>query len=326
MTVRGRGGVMRRRGLVFAALGLVSLTLVSCAAPHEQDPPALSVTAAPDPVADDAKRRLAELTLTDKVASLLMLHQPGTDAAALRSFAAGYGLGGLILMRDNIPGSAGAMRAMTAAASVDPDLPLLIGIDQEGGEVSRMADDLALGADALRSLPPQAAQDAFRSRSTLLRSVGVNVNFGIVADVTADPQSFLYGRVLGTDPDSASDRVAAAVAGEQGQVLSTLKHFPGHGAAPGDSHRSIPVTPLGYRDWMAREAPPFRAGIAAGAEVVMFGLLTYSSVDQQPAGLSPVWHDILRSKLGFTGVTITDDMLMLQHSGRPEYADPVENA
>ncbi|MBC7441739.1 MAG: glycoside hydrolase family 3 protein, partial [Ramlibacter sp.] len=90
--------------------------------------------------------------------------------------------------------------------------------------------------------------------------------------------------------------------------------------------RSIPVTPLGYRHWMAREAPPFRAGIAAGAEVVMFGHLTYSSVDQQPASLSPVWHDILRSKLGFTGVTITDDMLMLQHSGRPEYADPVENA
>ncbi len=76
----------------------------------------------------------------------------------------------------------------------------------------------------------------------------MSVNFGIVADLTADPSSFLAGRVLGTDPASASARVAAAVTGERRRVLSTLKHFPGRGAAPGDSQRSIPSTPLGYQD------------------------------------------------------------------------------
>ncbi len=109
-------------------------------------------------------------------------------------------------------------------------------------------------------------------------------------------------------------------------MLSTLKHFPGHGATNGDSHRGVPSTALGRTDWLAEVAPPFRAGIAAGAEVVMFGHLAYTAVDPRPASLSPEWHAILRTELGFDGVAITDDMLMLQQSGLPQYADPVENA
>jgi beta-N-acetylhexosaminidase len=266
------------------------------------------------------------MTLTEKVASLLMLHRPGTDAGALRSFAGSYGLGGLILMADNVPASAPALAALTAGASSDPGLPLLLGIDQEGGTVSRLAGDRASGADALKSLPAEATTDAFTSRSTLLDDAGINLNFGIVADVTADPHSFIYDRVLGTDAATGGPRVAAAVAGEHGRVLSTLKHFPGHGATGEDSHRAIPSTGLSRADWLARVAPPFRAGIAAGAEVVMFGHLAYTAVDERPASLSPEWHAILRGELGFDGVAITDDMLMLQHSGLPRYADPVENA
>jgi beta-N-acetylhexosaminidase len=156
--------------------------------------------------------------------------------------------------------------------------------------------------------------------------VGVDVNFGIVADVTADPASFIAGRVLGGDPHAAADRVAAAVAGERGAVLSTLKHFPGHGAAPGDSHASVPTAPLTIDEWRAGPAIPFAAGIDAGAELVMTGHLAYPAVDAAPASLSPEWHRILREELGFDGVVVTDDMLMLQHNGLPEYADAGENA
>ncbi|WP_241976867.1 glycoside hydrolase family 3 N-terminal domain-containing protein [Cryobacterium sp. TMT2-4] len=319
-----------RRLAALAAMALLALTPSGCTAARGTD--AKSGTAAPlgpgwsaGPVAEDATRRLAAMSLTEKVASLLMLHQPGTDAAELRTFAGANGLGGLILMDDNVPVSPEEMRAMTDALSPDPELPLLIGIDQEGGEVSRLPADLAPGAAQLQTLPAPATEDAFRSRSTLLQSVGVSVNFGIVADVTADPSSFLAGRVLGTDPASASARVAAAVTGERARVLSTLKHFPGHGAAPGDSHRSIPSTPLGYQDWLTREAPSFQSGIEAGAALIMFGHLAYPSVDPRPASLSPAWHEILRTELGFDGVTITDDLLMLQDFGLPEYADPAEN-
>src|SRR4030095_14407122 len=118
----------------------------------------------------------------------------------------------------------------------------------------------------------------------------------------------------------------AAVAGERGAVLSTLKHFPGHGAAPGDSHDSVPTAPLTVEQWRAGPAIPFEAGIDAGAELVMTGHLAYPAIDAAPASLSPEWHRILREALGFDGVVATDDMLMLQATARPEYADPGETA
>ena len=102
--------------------------------------------------------------------------------------------------------------------------------------------------------------------------------------------------------------------------------LPGHGTAPSDSYDSIPTTGVSYEDWLAQVAPPFRAGIGAQAEMVMFGHLAYSAVVTRPASLSPAWHDILRMELGFEGVTITDDMLMLAHTGLAEFANPTENA
>jgi beta-N-acetylhexosaminidase len=323
------------------ALLVAALALAGCGAQPGQDRsssadstavptrnPVAQPTAAQttDPIADYAADRLSTMTLPEKVASLLMLHRPGTDAGALRSFVDHYGLGGLILMGDNVPASVGELRTMTDRVSADPGLPVLIGIDQEGGTVSRLVEDRAPGATELRSMPVPATTDAFRSRSTLLKNAGITVNFGIVADVTADPHSFIYDRVLGTGASSAAQRVAAAVAGERGRVVSTLKHFPGHGAAAGDSHRGIPMTGLDHDAWLADEAPPFQAGIEAGAGMVMFGHLAYSAVDARPASLSPVWHRILRKELGFRGVAITDDMLMLQHSGLPQYASASENA
>lgn len=254
-----------------------------------------------------------------------MLHAPGTDAAPLRALV-DAGASGLILMGDNMPPDPAALVALTAATTADPSCPPLIAIDEEGGEVQRLPWDSAASAEALRAEPSAAARDAFASRAATVAGSGVSVNFGIVADVTADPDSFIFGRVLGTDPAGSAERVAAAVTGERGIVASTLKHFPGHGGAPGDSHTSIPTAPQSLAEWRANAALPFAAGIDAGAELVMTGHLAYPAVDAAPASLSPVWHRVLRDELGFDGVVVTDDMLMLQHNGLPEYADPGENA
>lgn len=284
-------------------------------------------TAAPDPAAAYADARLANMTLRQKVASLFMLHAPGTDGAALRGFADRYGLGGMILMGDNVPASPEALAAQTAAMRAsDPTLPPLIGLDEEGGDVTRLPWDGEPGGEALRAQDPDATRQAFAARAALLDQAGVNVNFGIVADVTADPGSSISDRVLGTDPASSSARVAAAVAGEHGSVLSTLKHFPGHGETDADSHLVVPTTPTTRAEWEARDLPSFRAGVDAGAEVVMFGHLIYSGVDTLPASLSPTWHRILADDVGFHGITVTDDLRMLQDTGLPQYQDPGENA
>lgn len=289
--------------------------------------PTATATATPDPVAAYADARLANMTLRQKVASLFILHGPGTDGAALRAFADRYGLGGLILMGDNIPATPAALAAQTAAANAsEPSLPLLIGTDEEGGDVTRLPWDGLPGASELRGQPPRATQDVFARRAALLKQAGVNVNFGTVADVTADPSSFIYDRVLGTDPGSAAARVAASVTGERGSVLSTIKHFPGHGETEADSHRTVPTAAVDRARWAAQDAPPFRAGVRAGAELVMFGHLVYGGVDARPASLSPAWHRILADELGFHGVTVTDDMRMLQDTGLPEYRDAGANA
>jgi beta-N-acetylhexosaminidase len=284
-----------------------------------------------DPVRDWSELRLAEMSTEDKVRSLLMLRVPGLDSDQWRITVAsvasgGVGAGGFILMRDNVPATPEELAALTAAAVADPELPPIVGIDEEGGDVVRLPYDDLPGADYLRGVGSNETVDAFAARAALLASVGVNLNFGIVADYTADPNSFIHSRTLGDDPASAADHVAAAVGAESPVVASTLKHFPGHGRTNADSHNDIPVTDVSFDEWRATDAVPFEAGIDAGAPAIMFGHLVFSSVDAAPATLSPAWHDILRNDLGFDGLIVTDDLLMLQSSGLPELADPYANA
>lgn len=273
-----------------------------------------------------AEAAVAAMSIQDQAASVVMGHIPTTDAATLRSYMETTAVGGFILMGANIPADEASLRALTAALTIDPARPPLIAVDQEGGDVSRLPWDAFPSARTLKDAPPEASEDAFAGRAALVRRAGIGVNFGIVADETSDPSSFIYRRALGTSPASAAERVAAAVRGEGLAAASTLKHFPGHGAAPGDSHSSIPSTAMSFDDWRANEAQPFVAGIDAGAPVLMYGHLAYTAVDAAPASLSGEWHRIARDELGFDGVAITDDLGMLEGSGLAQYADPVANA
>jgi beta-N-acetylhexosaminidase len=270
--------------------------------------------------------RLQGMTLEQKIASLFMVHVAGSDAASLQAYLTAHQPGGLLLLGDNVPGSSADAAALTGSLHGSDGLGDLIAIDEEGGIVARLGDDTYPAAETLRGEPVEATTAAFTQRAALLQATGMTVNFGIVADVTDDPGSFIFERTLGADPTAAGERVAAAVTAESGSVLSTLKHFPGHGAAGGDSHTSIPATDLSYEQWKAEDAPPFAAGIEAGAPIVMFGHLVYSSIDAAPASLSAEWHRVLRDELGFDGVAVTDDLLMLENSGVPAYTDRTANA
>jgi beta-N-acetylhexosaminidase len=322
---------VRTAALLATAL-VLALAASGCAASTSLTSERHTQTATPtptptvDPITAYARAKLRTMTLRQQVASLFILHQPGTDGAALRSFIDRYGVGGMILMGDNIPPTPEALAAQTAAMTSDPLLPPVIAIDEEGGDVTRLPWDTLPGADVLKGQPAEATQTAFAQRAALLKQAGVSVNFGTVADVTADARSFIFDRVLGTTPPDSAARVAASVAGQRGTVFPTLKHFPGHGETEADSHLTVPVTEASEDRWRAQDAPPFAAGIAAGAEFVMFGHLVYSAVDGVPSSLSPAWHRILSEQLGFKGIAITDDMRMLQDTGLPEYQNPVENA
>ncbi|WP_235282313.1 glycoside hydrolase family 3 N-terminal domain-containing protein [Microbacterium sp. SA39] len=267
---------------------------------------------------------VAQMSVAQQAASVVMGHVSGTDAGALRAYMES-GFGGFILMGANIPATEAELQALTAALTIDPALPPLIAVDQEGGLVSRLLGDDFAASTTLKGRPVADTSAAFAARGSLVARAGITVNFGTIADFTSDSSSFIHGRALGTDPASSAERVAAATTVQEQFLGSTLKHFPGHGAAPGDSHSAIPSTTIGLEEWRASEALPFAAGIDAGASLVMFGHLSYTSVDPAPASLSPTWHRILREELGFDGVTVTDDLGMLLSSGDPAYSDPIAN-
>ncbi|MGM7665561.1 glycoside hydrolase family 3 N-terminal domain-containing protein [Microbacterium sp. A93] len=299
--------------------------------PVTQTRPAVVQPAAVQPAtsggpATQAAVLVAEMTTAQRAASIVMGHISSTDPAALSAYMSSTGIGGFILMGANVPGSEAELQAVTASLAVDRALPPLIAIDQEGGYVSRLPWDDFAASSTLKDRPAAEASTAFAARASLVARGGANVNFGVVADTTADTSSFIFGRSLGADPAAAADRVAAAVTAEEPFVASTLKHFPGHGAAPGDSHELIPNTDKSFEQWQQSDALPFVAGIDAGASLLMFGHLSYTAVDAAPASLSARWHEIARDDLGFEGVIVTDDLGMLQSTGIPEYADPVTNA
>lgn len=273
-----------------------------------------------------AKKLVAEMSTAQQAASIVMGHVASTDPSTLSSYMSSTGIGGFILMGPNVPASEAELQTVAASLTVDPALPPLIAIDQEGGYVSRLPWDEFSASQTLKDRPPADAAAAFSARASLVARGGANVNFGIVADSTADTSSFIFGRSLGADPAAAAERVAAAVAAEESLVASTLKHFPGHGAAPGDSHALIPRTDKTLTEWQQSDALPFIAGIDAGASMLMFGHLDYAAVDAAPASLSARWHEIAREDLGFDGVMVTDDLGMLQSTGIAAYADPVANA
>ncbi|WP_019179041.1 glycoside hydrolase family 3 N-terminal domain-containing protein [Microbacterium yannicii] len=330
----GTGIALRLAGAVVAMTAALAVTVESGPGAARADEPAeaaaeASVVVAPastQDAASAAEDAVATMSLRDQAAGVVMGHIPTTDASALRAYMDSSGIGGFILMGANIPADERALRDLTASLTVNPALPPLVAVDQEGGDVSRLPWDDFPSARTLKDAPPAAAEDAFAGRAALVRRAGIGVNFGVVADETSDPSSFIYRRALGTSPESAAERVAAAVRGEGRTAQSTLKHFPGHGAAPGDSHETIPSTAMTQAEWESTDALPFAAGIDAGAPLLMFGHLAYTAVDSAPASLSAEWHRIARDDLGFQGVAITDDLGMLQSAGLPQYADPVVNA
>lgn len=330
---RPAGSSHRVRAAGLCTLFILMLGAVGCAdeprpsaAPTPTSVPTTEV-AAPPSIEEYAAELVANASIRERVASITMGTQPGTSAEELGAFVSRTDIGGFILMGDNIPNDPAQLADLTTSLSgTNTDLPLLIAVDQEGGEVTRIPWDDHASAITLKTLEPDAAGEAFADRAKLLSDGGVNINFGIVADYSPDPSHFIYGRSLGTSPETASSRVTAAVTAESGSVLSTLKHFPGHGATSGDSHLSLPSTPMSYDEWSGSVAQPFISGIAAGAELLMYGHLTYTAVDAKPASLSAEWHRIAREDLGFDGVAVTDDLGMLLNSGEDARTDPVQNA
>jgi beta-N-acetylhexosaminidase len=216
-----------------------------------------------------------------------------------------------------------------AAAGDGRDFPPVIGVDQEGGYVSHLrgiatefphfaSAGLAIAADPRRGR--RVTRAAALTTGLELRGLGFTWVFAPVADVTigaADPT--IGARSPSMDPALASQAVGAAIKGyDDAGIVSTVKHFPGHGGATSDSHDTLPELDATLEELAAHDLPPFESAIRQQAPAVMLSHLDLTDIAPGvPASMAPEVYDLLRDDLGFEGVAITDSLGMGAVGGRP---------
>lgn len=215
------------------------------------------------------------------------------------------------------------MRELTAAlqgcARAAGQPPLLIAVDQEGGQLTGLGDgttqfagNMALGAAG----DPALARRVGHAIGRELAALGININYAPVLDLNTEPRNPALGtRAFSDDPALAAALGAAMVEGLQAAgVAATLKHFPGLGESTLDSHHGMPVVAHSRERLDRVESVPFRAGIDAGAKLIMtghFAIPALTGSTAYPATVARrVMHDYARGELGFRGVTITDALDM----------------
>lgn len=232
-------------------------------------------------------------------------------------------VGGVMYLKTNVA-TLEDVRAMNEGfLGARSALPPLIAIDQEGGSIERLTravgfEEIQSAAEIARGQTPESAKRIYARMARELSLLGFNLNFGPVVDLNINPENPIiarYGRSFGKDPVKVAQYAAAFVSAHRSaNMLTALKHFPGHGSSTTDSH-------VGFVDitntWQALELEPYRALISNGfADMVMVGHLFHQkfSVDpsvQLPSSLSPSWiTGVLRNHLGYDGVIISDDMEM----------------
>jgi beta-N-acetylhexosaminidase len=281
------------------------------------------------------------MSLAEKVGQLFMPVLYGSEPTGAHGenrarFGAGspaevikkYHPGGVILFpwSGNIETS-GQLVNLTNGLQKAAATPLLIGADQENGLVSRLGTlvtdipgSMAIGATG----DPSAARTAAEITGTELRALGVNIDFAPVADVNVNPANPVIGsRSYGSDPKKVADMVAAAVDGfHDAGIAAAAKHFPGHGDTGVDSHTGLPVIKHSPSRWRELDAPPFRAAIGRGVDVVMTAHVVMPGLDPSgdPATLSKrIVTGLLRDDLGYDGVVSTDALDMA--GVREKYGD-----
>lgn len=267
---------------------------------------------------------IAGMTLEEKAGQLFFVRCPRSQAA---DKIAKYHLGGLLLFtrdyKDNDDNWLTAeqltakLKSFQLTAELDTGIPLFIGSDEEGGEVTRASRNPNLFP--ARSKSPQALYNEggigavlndTAQKNDLLKKYGINVNFAPVCDVSTDPADFIYSRSLGRNAAETMAYVAGVVSvmNDEG-VGAVLKHFPGYGNNA-DTHTGIAVDERSM-DWFTKsDLIPFMGGIRAGAPFVLVSHNIVKCMDDTyPASLSPAVHELLRS-MGFEGVALTDDLSM----------------
>jgi beta-N-acetylhexosaminidase len=261
------------------------------------------------------------MSVREKVGQLFMPTIPGSTPAQGAAIVKRYHLGGVIYFPLNLHSprqTAELSNGLQKAAMHDAGVPLVISTDEEQGPVSRLPYITRFPANkylATAKNPDEDVRTAARVTGEELRAVGINQDNAPDADVNVNPRNPVIGiRSFGADPKKVAHLVGVAIDAYRATGVAVVaKHFPGHGDTATDSHTGLPIINHTKAQWERIDAPPFQAAVEHHADVIMTAHIVVPRLDpsRNPATMSKVvLGGLLRDRLGYQGVIITDSLQM----------------
>jgi beta-N-acetylhexosaminidase len=243
--------------------------------------------------------------------------------ADLRSIAREFDLGGIILFARNVATPDQVADIARDAQSLTHELPLWVSVDQEGGRVARLKAPFTEWPPMLtlgRSGDERLAERFARALAAELKAVGISLDYTPVLDIHTNPKNPVIGdRALAERAEDVArlGRIIITTLQNAG-IAASGKHFPGHGDTSTDSHHELPLVEHPPDRLDAVELVPFKAAIEAGVASIMTAHILVPALDEErPATLSPaIVEGLLKKKLGYTGLVVSDDLEMRAISSR----------
>ncbi|MDI2585922.1 beta-N-acetylhexosaminidase [Psychrobacillus sp. NEAU-3TGS] len=270
-------------------------------------------------VTEQVNPLIGEMTLREKIGQMIFAGVKGTGLSEeTKQLVSTDKVGGLIFFKNNLKDVQGTVALLNAIKkeSEDEKFPLFLGVDQEGGRISRLPglSKLPTNKDIGKLNNPSYSYKIGTHLGEELNAFGFNLDFAPVLDVNSNPKNPVIGdRSFGNDVDLVSELGVETMKGIQSQnVISVVKHFPGHGDTDVDSHLELPIIEKSLEDLQKLELIPFKRAMEEGADVIMVAHILMPKLDPAfPSSLSyEIITTLLREQLHFEGVIMTDDMTM----------------
>lgn len=264
---------------------------------------------------EKAYEKLENMTLDEKIAQILLVRYPDDGLGVLKNNQFG---GYVFYAKDFKDKTYDEVKTMMSDLQGVSKIPILTAVDEEGGRVVRVSSNPNLASIPFKSSRELYLEGGFDrikedtiQKSKLLYDLGINLNLAPVIDVSTNSNDYMYSRALGEDSSVTSQYAKEVIKASKGLGVSyTLKHFPGYGNNA-DTHSGEVIDNRSYEDILKNDLPPFETGIDEGAEAVLVSHNIVNSIDSNnPASLSISIHNLLRNKLHFKGIIITDDLAM----------------
>ncbi len=265
---------------------------------------------------------MKEMSIEDKIAQMLIVYYMGEEVdEKLDNVMKSHTPGGFIVMKSNITTYEGTKKFISDLKGYS-DIPLIVGMDQEGGSVQRLSNisdvevtDIPYMYDLGSTSDTKLAYDVGKVMAEELRTIGVNMVFAPVLDVYMNENNTVIGkRSFGRDAEMVANMATSLAKGlEDNGVIATYKHFPGHGDTEVDSHDSLPVISKSYEEFKNIELVPFEKAIENNAKAIMVGHIAVPSItgNNDPASMSSkIITDILRNDMKYDGLVVTDGLNM----------------